>query len=745
MLNLNHRKFPLISRIVLYTFFCACIVSLIMLAVQLRITFTEEKDEIIESLEQLETNQLEVLTNSVWNVEQQAIEIQLLSILEDPDMVHIRLIFADTHAVQMEFGVKPDEKSSMLTREYELVKSIGDKNYVLGNVAFTATTENIASKIWEVAPKKMVAELFTVAMTCLVMLLLFIYFYSRHINKIVAYTKSLDVGQLDQVLILDRYNKKKHSDEIDRIVEALNTLRIRLKQEMQVQKLVEKQLSEEKQFSDTIINNMPGLFFVIDEPRRVVRCNDSYLQFFNIKKENVLQHNYLATIIAEQRDEVLKAIHALFSRGEPMLLEITATGGGGIPTPFLVTAQLFEQGYKRYLVGVASDLTAQKRTESQLRQVQKMEALGALAGGISHDFNNILTAISGYTNLARLEASGNEKLEKYLETVTEASDRAKTLVQQILSFSRKIDSHPEPVQISTVVGEAIQLLRSTLPSTIEIQKHIRSERKVFADSTEIHQVLMNLGTNAYHAMQESGGTLAIHVYDRTVTSNDFTRVMNLTPGLYLVIEVRDTGQGMDAETRDKIFEPYFTTKEAGVGTGLGLAVVHGIITKNKGHIQVQSEPGKGATFTIFLPTVEEAVVIKERQTRETKAIPQGRGQHILVVDDEQVLLEFYEDVLSRYGYQVTSYIDSSEAYIHFQDNPDKYSLIILDQMMPKMKGDQLAEKIWDLRGGMPVMLCSGFSGALGRHEFIVKGFSEYLQKPVTARLLLETIDSVLNG
>ncbi len=740
----NHENYPLISRIAVYTFVFACLVSFLVAAVHLRVTFVEEENKIIELLDQLETNQLEILVNSVWNVESSAVEIQLQSILEHPDIVYIRLTLEGSPEEFLEYGNKPPEPSSILAKEYDLVKDFESKSYVLGRVNFVATTENISSRLLLLTSKYLVAELITVAVTCLFMLVLFIYFYSRHINKIVSYTQNLDIGQLGQELILQRSSKRKHSDEIDRIVEALNTLRIRLKDKIHAQNLIENQLFEEKQFSDTIINNLPGIFFVINEPRRVVKCNRSYLQFYHITEDALSEHNYLASIMKEQKDEVLKAIHALFTRGEAILLEITVTGGDGIPTPFLVTAQLFEQGYKRYLVGVGSDLTLQKRLETQFRQVQKMEALGTLAGGISHDFNNILTAIAGYTNLARLESSGNAKLEKYLETVADASDRAKALVQQILSFSRKTDSEPKPVQISTIVEEAIQLLRSSLPATIEIQQDIRSDLRVVIDSTEMHQVVMNLSTNAYHSMQENGGTLSVKVFERVVSLLDLSPDLDLIPGVYLTIEISDTGQGMDEETKTKIFEPYFTTKEAGVGTGLGLAVVLGIVTKYKGFIDVRSAPDNGATFSIYLPAVMDEKTDISVGNLPSQEIPRGQGQHILVVDDEPMLLEFYEDVLNRYGYQVTSYLDSVDALIHFQDNPDKYTLIILDQMMPKMKGDQLADKIWDTRGAIPIILCSGFSGALGRHEFIVKGFSEYLQKPVTARLLLEAMDNIIN-
>lgn len=745
-MHLYNKRYPLLSRIVFYTFLLASLVSMLALTVQLYMTFVVQKKEIVNALNRLETSQLNTLINNVWSLDREAIEIQLKSILDAPDIVYIWLEFVPSLVNErFTFGVEPLSGSKVLTREYDLIRQVNGQNVLIGRVGFVATTENIASRLLQAASKNLAAELITVGVTCLFMLVLFIVLYSNHINRIVLYTETLDVGQLDQELILKRSRSNKQKDEIDQIVDALNTMRIRVKKDIQARDLAEKQLAEEKMFSDTIINSLPGIFFVIDRDLKIVRHNHLYLEFFRLTDTEVGNHDYTACVIEGQREEVLAAIEDLFAHKEPLLLEMNVIGGNGQATPFIVTAQLLERGDTEYLVAIGSDLTAQKRMESQFRQTQKMESLGLLAGGISHDFNNILTAIVGYTNLAKLESGGHEKLERYLDTIEEASARAKELVQQILSFSRNTESGCTVLQVSKIVREALQLLRSSLPSTIQIDQSIDSELQVLGDATEIHQVVMNLCTNAYHAMQETGGILSVKVYEHVVWGQETLPESEMIPGMYLAIEIADTGQGINEEIRGRIFEPYFTTKDAGVGTGLGLAVVHGIISKYNGYIHVDTMPGKGTTFIIYLPAVVDGGGGKNEveKTSVDHVVPRGQGQHILVVDDEAIILELYADILSRYGYTVTCFADSTESLQHFLENQDRYDLAIIDQMMPNIKGDQLAEKIWEKREGFPIILCSGFAGALGRHEFIKKGFAEYLQKPVSGVILLETINDAL--
>jgi PAS domain S-box-containing protein len=358
------------------------------------------------------------------------------------------------------------------------------------------------------------------------------------------------------------------------------------------------------------------------------------------------------------------------------------------------------------------DLTAEKtaesdkrRLENQLRQAQKMEAIGTLAGGIAHDFNNILSAVGGYTELAMMQLPQDSKIHSDLGNVKKAAERATDLVRQILAFSRQSEQEKIPLQIGSVVKEALQLLRASLPATIEIRKAIdNAEGFVMADPTQIHQIVMNLCTNALHAMQDQGGTLEVRLEQIFLGPEEARSKHQIDPGAYLRLTVADTGFGMDAWTRERIFEPYFTTKEKGKGTGLGLAVVHGIVESHRGTIEVSSEPGKGTTFDVYFPVANQT-----QQNRETAASGNCHGtERVLLVDDEPMLVSLGKAMLAKLGYHVTGMTNPHEALEAFRRAPDRFDIVITDLTMPGITGDRLAEQISAIRPDIPILLCSGY-------------------------------------
>jgi signal transduction histidine kinase/ActR/RegA family two-component response regulator len=379
------------------------------------------------------------------------------------------------------------------------------------------------------------------------------------------------------------------------------------------------------------------------------------------------------------------------------------------------------------------------KLESQLRQAQKMEAIGTLAGGIAHDFNNILSIIFGYNQLAMVEEDP-ENRRRHLEELNKGAERAKELVAQILTFSRKAEQQMQPLQASLVVKEALKMLRASIPTTIEIRPHIVSEALVLADPTQIHQVVMNLCTNAYHAMRETGGILAVSLEEVRIAGEEYGYA-GLAPGNYLKLEVSDTGCGIDAKTQEKIFEPYFTTKKPGEGTGLGLAVVHGIVKSHHGHITVYSEPGKGTSFHVYLPLTEQiAVALPE------KAAPkelQGKGERVLFVDDEKQIREVVAAILTRNGYQVTPCADGAQALAEFEKGPERFELVITDMTMPSMTGAELTQKILALRPQTPIILCTGQSEFINREKALAMGIRAYLHKPVLMEALLGAVRKAL--
>jgi PAS domain S-box-containing protein len=398
-------------------------------------------------------------------------------------------------------------------------------------------------------------------------------------------------------------------------------------------------------------------------------------------------------------------------------------------------------GHGRVLA-VARDVSNRKQIEEELRQSQKMEAIGTLAGGIAHDFNNILAVILGFTDLALERAENDPMMKDFLEEVFKAGEQARHLVTQILTFSRKTEQEKKPLQLSMVIKEALQLLRSTIPTTIEIKDSIQSHEKALADPTQIQQIVMNLCTNAYHSMRETGGVLAVSLKEVDLSENDYPSA-EIAPGRYLQLEVSDTGKGMDAQTKEKIFEPYFTTKEAGEGTGLGLAVVHGIVRDHNGHISVYSEPGQGTTFHVYLPITEMAC--DESAEKTVAGHPQGGTERIMVIDDEENIVKYLRRTLAKHGYRITVYTNGLQALQDFSKRPKDFDLVITDMAMPYMNGAELTQKLLGLRPDLPIILCSGYSELINKEKAKTMGIAEYLEKPVATADLLNTIRNVLNG
>jgi PAS domain S-box-containing protein len=400
------------------------------------------------------------------------------------------------------------------------------------------------------------------------------------------------------------------------------------------------------------------------------------------------------------------------------------------------------------ILGVSRDFSERKKAgaekkilESRLRQAYKMEAIGTLAGGIAHDFNNILSAVIGYTELALEDAEEDSQIHSNLQGVFIAGNRAKDLVAQILTFSRQADHEFRSVQVNIVVKEAIKLLRATLPSTIEIKQNITSKSSTRGDPTQIHQVLMNLCTNAEHAMMDTGGQLSVNLDDVAINSEFEGGRLDISPGAYLRLEISDTGHGMTVEVKERMFDPFFTTKEKGKGTGMGLSVVHGIIKSHQGAISVKSEVGRGTTFEVFLPISQNVVKIK---TDAVDEIPTG-NEHILLVDDEKSLVDLGCKMLERLGYSVESSTSSIAAFEMFKTRSAEFDLVITDMTMPNLTGDKLAGKLLKIRADVPIILCTGFSERISEERAKKLGIKEYILKPIVMNKLAETVRSVLDG
>ena len=396
---------------------------------------------------------------------------------------------------------------------------------------------------------------------------------------------------------------------------------------------------------------------------------------------------------------------------------------------------------KGFIQGIIRDVTERNKLQAQLQQAHKMESIGTLAGGIAHDFNNILSPIMIHSEMAMMDLPPDSPIRHSLEQIFKAGERARDMIKQVLAFSRQRQQEKAPIKLSFILKEVIRLLRSSIPATIDIRHSIETEADtVFADPTQMHQVLLNLCTNASYDMREKGGALEIELDDLDLDPETAGRFESLNPGSYLRLTVRDTGHGIDPEVIGRIFEPYFTTKDVGEGTGMGLAVVHGIVKSHGGDITVESELGKGATFRVLFPKYEAYIP----KATEPAFLLQRGTERILFVDDEKAMVDAIQSMLTNLGYQITARTSSIEALELFLNKPEAFDLVITDQTMPNMTGRELAKEIMSIRKDIPIILCTGFSDQIDEHSAKAMGISAFVMKPIVMRQIANTIREVLD-
>ena len=415
-----------------------------------------------------------------------------------------------------------------------------------------------------------------------------------------------------------------------------------------------------------------------------------------------------------------------------------------------ITPLLNNSGEVIAIIAEARDITEQNRAALerknmavQLEKSQKMEAIGTLAGGIAHDFNNILSGILGHSQLTEISLDDPVKAKGHIAQINKAAQRAAALVQQILTFSRQADNEKQILTLYHVVKEALKLLRSSLPTTIEIKDNIVSKAKIMADPTQMHQIVMNLCTNAYHAMGESGGVLSIQLLAVEISQGKDILDHEIINDKYLKLEISDTGVGMDEKTMLKVFDPYFTTKEMGKGTGLGLALVDTIVKEHGGFIKAESTPGTGTSFYVFLPLIEHG---KDYQSHGKKQeVIKGGIEKIMVVDDEEDLCMVVKEFLQDYGYKVITFENGVKAFEAFEQDLEYFDLIITDMTMPGgMTGMELSKEVLQLRQNMPIILCSGYSENFSKEDVISLGIRKYIQKPISNNELAGFIREILD-
>ncbi len=512
----------------------------------------------------------------------------------------------------------------------------------------------------------------------------------------------------------------------------------------------EDELRESEERFRVLFEHAPDPFFFLKTDGSLVVGNKAGQDFTGYQDDQLVDQNLLDVGLISA-DDLSKAMIFLekSQNGEPTgPSEFAMIHKDGQPIFAEVSTHPIALKGEQFVLGIARDITDRKKDEQerkrlqvQLQQSQKMEAIGTLAGGIAHDFNNILGAVMGYAELAMHEVDIASGPYQYLQEVLHAGRRAKDLVKQILTFSHQTEQEQKPVLVKLIVKEVLKMMRASLPATIAIRTNIESDALVMGDPTQIHQVIMNLCTNAGYAMQAEGGRLEVSLLEMQLDEESIVNYPNLKSGPYIKLTVTDTGPGIQAHDLDRIFEPFFTTKEKGAGTGMGLAVVHGIVTSHGGDIFVRSEPGQGARFTLFLPALKKRL---ESAIRDDKPIPTGT-ERILFIDDEESLANAGRHMLESLGYDVVIRTSSEEALELFNSRPDRFDLVVTDMTMPGLTGDRLARAMMQIRPDIPVILCTGFSTSISEEKALELGIRAFINKPVLKRQIGETIRKVLDN
>jgi PAS domain S-box-containing protein len=517
-----------------------------------------------------------------------------------------------------------------------------------------------------------------------------------------------------------------------------------LTREIKQRKMTEAKLKQSEMQFKTLFEAAPDAIYLTDLEGTLLDGNHSTETLIGSSKEAFIGKKFIDTGLLP-KTEISKALTLLEKsrKGERTGLdELTLISSAGKETTVEILTRPFELGERSVILGIARDVSERKRLETRLNQAQKMESIGTLAGGIAHDFNNILFPILGHTEMLLHDVTDDSSFRTSLESIYSAAGRAKELVKQILTFSRQESSELRLMKMQPVIKEALKLIRSSIPTTIEIKQDIRKEcGMIKADPTQIHQVVMNLTTNAYHAMEETGGELNVSLKEIELGQNDLINP-DMAPGSYAFLTIADTGVGMDKQLTERIFEPFFTTKEQGKGTGMGLSVVHGIVKSINGVIQVHSDAGKGTEFHIYLPV---SMSVFERQETRLNGPLEGGTERVLLIDDEEGIIKMEKLALERLGYQVTSKISSIEALEVFKNCPNKFDLVITDMAMPKIPGDKLAVELIKIRPDIPILLCTGFSETMSEEKAASLGIMGFLLKPIVMKDFSQKIREVLDN
>lgn len=737
-------------RLLFYVVLCSSFFTLLATGFQLYLDYRRDLNLIETNLKFIEDSYIPAITASLFSMDEKQLEILLQGALKLPDIEYLTV---HENIGESEYRVSQGNSDAQkdIVKDYPLEYRMLFGNTISGGtLTVIASLEGVYQRLWSRIVVVLVTNAIKTFVAASLIFLIIQFLITRHLTTMAKFTQKLDLDSLNTRMTLDRKTSESSApDELDQVVMALNDMQERMRLDIAKRKEAEEALRESEEKYRFVTEKAIDVLWQSDLAGNLTFVSPSFEVLTGYSVEEGLSMNMwdlLTPNSAKHAINLLEQGRRADSRSgteyEPVMLELEYMHKQDDLRYCEVTARFVkdENDNPIGITGITRDVTDKKKLEKHLQRAQKIESIGTLAGGIAHDFNNILGGIIGYTELAQLDTPEGSSMRTRLDQVLKSANRAKNLVQQILAFSRQGEQEEKPIQLAPIIKEVLNMLRASIPATIEIRQNIQGESgTVVVDPTQVHQVLMNLCTNAAHAMSEKGGILEVSLEDVDFDKEAIKKYTDLEPESYVKVTVSDTGHGMSETVKKKIFDPYFTTKDKGVGTGLGLSAVHGIVKSHGGDVSVESKPGRGTTFEVLLPRID----ITTAEVTETLEILPTGNEYVLFVDDEQALVEIGQQMLEHLGYQPVSKTSPIEALEAFQAEPDKFDLVITDQTMPLMTGEMFAKKLLSIRPDIPIVLCTGFSDLITEEKAMAMGIREFVMKPILMSDFAKTIKKVL--
>lgn len=740
--------------LVIYIVLFSSAITLILTAIQLRLDYNDGIKFIHQRINQVKLTNIDSITQSLWTLDHSSIQIQLDGLSRINDIIYVKITSHDDELIAEAGEISTQNtisKSITLSQKYR------DKDTYLGTLTIIATKENVYQQLLDTFIVILISQAIKTFLVSIFILFLFYYLVTRHLEKIAEYSAKLELTSKSEPLVLQRTRfKKYHDDELKRVVDSINRMSNNMYAAYNELILNQNELSEREAKFSAIYDAISDAVVLVDIDRHIIQTNPAFISQFGYSFEELKGHTtHMLYANPDEYDQQSKQRYTPNVHPNTSLYEIEyrRKDGSTFPSETLGAAITLADDTQIGFVGVIRDISGRILAEKQeqqlqqrLQQSQKIEAIGQLTGGIAHDFNNILASILGYSELSMmaLEKYNDENLNDYINQINLAGERARDLVAQMLAFSRSNPGEPQSIELPNLINEVVSLLRPTIPSSIELLTEIDQQvPAVLMDNTQMHQMLMNLCINARDSMKNNG-TLTIKLSYVSNADEICTSCKDIIEGEYVKLTIKDTGEGIKPDILDTIFEPFVSTKEVGKGTGMGLSVVHGILHKHNSHIVVESELNSGSSFHLFIPPLKEVNITTNHEIQNNKTIlNDGNQKHILVVDDEESIAIFLQELLRRYNYKVTYTTNSKHALEIFKDSTSEIDLIITDQTMPELSGAEMVKQMFEVKPEIPAILCSGYSENIDEKAALDLGFTKYMEKPINSKKMIQALHEIL--